>query len=364
MSRSPLIIAIIVLLLCVACAPTESGPAISQEGEDAEPASSSEGDAVQLADLPSYKGAQKDEGASAELTQSLSQIEGQTEVAVFTSSDSPSKVIAFYRQKMQAQGWEETMAFAAEEGGFVAWEKGAQGFQIAVGEDQGQTMIMVGLGPADADLLQGQSIGSDATVTPEPTRTPTLTPTETALPEGITAKEGYPVALEEAKTWVSDPLLIDTGFDPPLFGPETVDEEGKGPRWRYTFGIADAQSDEEGSRRFEVWVTAKGVEESEERMGMYPISEASAVANVADWTIDSPQAVAAAEEAGGKAWREEQEGEVWIHPDLYLVTWGQTRGASKGAVWHVQYGQLPMNPDVRSPTYFVDATTGEVLGTR
>jgi len=309
---------------------------------------------VSLKDIPVYKGARRDEEASAKLTQGLSQLGQPAEVALLSTSSTPSKVVEFYRKKMADLGWKKKMAFTSDEGGFLAWEKGGQGVQVAVAAEKGKTTIMIGVGPADANLLPSQASLRD-TNTPTPISTATPAPTPTPKPAVISAKDGYSVALAKAQKWQSKVVLLDVLSQGSLFEKSSVDQEGKSSRWRYTFAMADPKSEEDQNGRFEVWVTAEGIDKFGPTVGMIRVSDYRTIASIDDWQIDSPAALEVAEQEGGKAFRESQGEEAPLSANLYLAPVGLSYSVN-GIEWHIMY--------FGGKTFIIDGTTGKVLAMR
>jgi ligand-binding sensor domain-containing protein len=79
--------------------------------------------------------------------ETMSQASGG-EVSVYSTSDTVSDVVQFYRENAPAGGWERTMALAsAEEGGIIVWEKGDYSAQMFTGVKDKDTLILLGCGP-------------------------------------------------------------------------------------------------------------------------------------------------------------------------------------------------------------------------
>ena len=86
--------------------------------------------------VPLYPGAKQQEGAL-----QITGEEGSMHTYVFKTSDSPQKVMAFYRERL---GTEAASYVETPEGGMITSAKGKQeGFWITVGQDEGETVITV-----------------------------------------------------------------------------------------------------------------------------------------------------------------------------------------------------------------------------
>ena len=189
-------------------------------------------------------------------------------------------------------------------------------------------------------------------------------PTPTAAPQpiaGITAKEGYTLAEQKAREWNTDAVLLSAEaeyrFDIPMEKvKDIVDLEGKASKWKYSFIIANPQTEEDKHRWFFVTVSAEGIESFEE--GLLAIPPAS-VGGVADWALDSPEAVKIAEENGGAKFRS-QYPDAFIEAELSLV--GPFMGysdTSKNVKWKITYCR---KSDLFNCKHFeIDGTTGKVV---
>jgi Tol biopolymer transport system component len=121
---------------------------------------------------------------------------------------------------------------------------------------------------------------------PEPSRSPGLSQMQkitTSSPTGLTARQGYPLALQAAMDWRPDAVL-----------------DSVSGSWTYHFVIARPKNQDELTQVFQVTVDQNGVKNSAVVLGQagFPM------ANVEDWVVDSPEAMQIAGAAGGNVFRQ------------------------------------------------------------
>jgi hypothetical protein len=169
---------------------------------------------------------------------------------------------------------------------------------------------------------------------------------------GITVRAGYDQALQKALEWSSTAILSEVAQT-------TINLEGNSKSWIYYFVDDVLKSPEDRSMGFYVIVGENGVTEA--KPGNIPIGENLLQANVADWKIDTSQAVAACEQIGGSDLRAANPAismEAWLMMHDYQIPNGMPQPTLKNVSWIITYHEPGK---AQAMTCEVDGNTGEVF---
>lgn len=125
---------ILLLLALAACAP---GATTTTPGSEATNTTTAQSEATSTtttttgaqlpSDIPAYPGAHYLQGV----------VHGSSAVYIFTTSDSPEKVLAFYQQAMPAQGWSPTSTRVLPNDPIRQFSKGARHTMVQAGPSTG-----------------------------------------------------------------------------------------------------------------------------------------------------------------------------------------------------------------------------------
>ena len=101
--------------------------------------------------LPVYPGAQGMSEAQEEFEALMHQMETvapslRGDIAVYSTTDAPAEVIAFYESHPPGDNWTQTLDMTSEEGGIIVWEQDGQSAQVFVTLDDDITLILLGCG--------------------------------------------------------------------------------------------------------------------------------------------------------------------------------------------------------------------------
>ncbi len=354
-----LLLLALLLLLPLGCEPTEeetpsTGAPAAEEA--AAPAGQAGGDVEGLWEgLPLCRRAQLMEAESADLDAFAAQSQPPGRAAAYTCGQDVDDVLALYRDEMPDLGWEKTLDLADDQGGVILWEQDGWSAQAMVAVEEGETILLLGVGPKGAALLPSEGIGP--TATPRPTNTPAPTPTPTPRPAGLDAQDVFPQALAAAEAWGGEVVLLKAHSNYDLSTKEGgLDLEGKALDWTFHFARAHPESDETPQEWLKVTVSADGVTPDPYQSML--ASSAYQIADMADWAVGSAEAFQFAEANGGQAYREAMDPPPPIRAELQLACMTGC-GGEKGLIWEVRYLGAP---DQR--VFEIDAATGDVLMAR
>ena len=148
---------------------------------------------------------------------------------------------------------------------------------------------------------------------------------------GITVREGYDQALPKALEWSSTAVLSEVNESP-------INLEGKSKSWIYSFADDTLKSPEDRSMGFYVIVGETGVTEA--KAWDISVGDNLLQANIADWQIDTSQALAACEQVGGSELRADNPAiyvAAWLRVYDYQVPNGMPQPTSKNIYWIISY---------------------------
>jgi hypothetical protein len=169
---------------------------------------------------------------------------------------------------------------------------------------------------------------------------------------GITVRDGYDQALPKALEWSPTAVLSEVYETP-------INLEGKSKSWIYYFADDALKSPEDRSMGFYVIVGENGVTEA--KPGNINVGENLLPANIADWQIDTSQALAACEHLGGTELRAANpaiyEG-AWLRLYDYLVPNNMPQPTSKNIYWIITYRDPAVG---QAMTCEVDGNNGKVF---
>lgn len=151
---------------------------------------------------------------------------------------------------------------------------------------------------------------------------------------GISARDGYVKALPEAQKWNSHAVLSGVGA-------YAINPQGLSKEWSYLFADDTLKLAADRKNGFIVIVGEKGVTSA--KSGDINIVDRFIPADEQDWLIDSAQAVATCEQAGGSRLRADRPA-VAFSADLSIGDYPPgdkitPQRSAKNIVWNINYGE-------------------------
>jgi hypothetical protein len=180
---------------------------------------------------------------------------------------------------------------------------------------------------------------------------PRLSPIK-PTPAGLTAREGYPLALQAALEWNQNAALAW------VTGQLSASSQagagtGRLSPWTFVFENLSPQTQADTTQGFQVTVGRDGVEKSR----TIPVSTAFPKPNLEDWKVDSDEALQIAESAGGARFRESDPSSIEMTVRLNQPGAFSGYPTTETVLWEIRYENSLGDREL-----YVDGTARDVAG--
>lgn len=198
--------------------------------------------------------------------------------------------------------------------------------------------------------------GQDTQPSPAPKDQPAANdPTD--FQGGLTARQGYEVAIQKALEWNANAVLSDITL---YHESPSTNREGKSTSWVYSFVDRTLKTPEDRSQGYYVIAGEKGVVDAQP--ATLNVAEDILQADPTDWQIDSDRAVEICEQNGGADYRAANPGVV-IDPSMMLYDVKTSTGlpgqTEKNVLWYISYR---VQATGIAMGFMIDGTSGRLYG--